>query len=86
MPVISRFYGIVIMMFFRDHQPPHFYAKYEGQIAVYSIKNCCLLAGKLPPQATRLIKEWTKIHEKALIQDWHLAQKEGKLKNIEPLL
>ncbi len=38
MPVISRFYGIVILMFFQDHNPPHFHAKYEGQLAVYSLK------------------------------------------------
>jgi len=52
MPVISRFYGIVILMFFQDHHPPHFHAKYEGQ----------------------------------LMEDWDIAQKEGKLKTIEPLL
>ena len=86
MPVISRFYGIVIMMFFQDHNPPHFHAKYEGQLAVYSIKDCSLIAGKLPPRATRLIKEWVKIHKNELMEDWKIAQKEGKLKTIEPLL
>ncbi len=85
MPVISRFYGIVILMFFKDHHPPHFHAKYEGRLAVYSIKSCRLLAGKLPPRATRLIKEWVKLHEKELMVDWQIAQKEGKLKTIEPL-
>lgn len=86
MPVISRFYGIVIMMYFQDHNPPHFHAKYEGQLAVYSIKGCRLIAGKFPPRATRLIKEWAKLHEKELTEDWKIAQKEGKLKSIEPLL
>ena len=85
MPVISRFYGIVILMFFQDHHPPHFHAKYEGQLAVYSIKGWRLLAGKLPLRATRLIKEWARIHEKELMEDWDLAQNEGKLKTIEPL-
>lgn len=86
MPVISRFYGIVILMYFQDHHPPHFHAKYEGQLAVYSIKGCRLLAGKLPARAARLIREWVKIHEKELTEDWDIAQKEGKLKTIEPLL
>ena len=86
MPVISRFYGIVILMFFKDHHPPHFHAKYEGALAVYSIKECRLLVGKLSPRASRLVKEWAKLHEKELMEDWYLAQKDGKLKSIEPLL
>lgn len=73
-------------MFFKDHNPPHFHAKYEGQLAVYRIKDRHLLAGKLPPRATRLIKEWARIHEKELLEDWNIAQKEGKLKTIDPLL
>ena len=86
MPVISRFYGIVILMFFQDHHPPHFHAKYEGQLAVFAVKGCRLLAGKLQPRAIRLIKEWAKIHEKELLEDWYIARKEGKLKTIEPLV
>ncbi len=85
MPVISRFYGIVILMFFQDHHPPHFHAKYERQLAVYSIKGRRVLAGKLSPRATRLVKEWAKIHEKDLMDDWRIAQKEGQLKMIDPL-
>ena len=65
---------------------PHFHAKYEGQLAVFGIKGCKLLAGKLPPRATRFIKEWARIHEKELMEDWDIAQKEGKLKTIEPLV
>ena len=86
MPVISRFYGILVMMFYREHQPPHFHAKYEGQVGVYGIKGCRLLAGKLPPRASRLIKEWTQRHENELMDDWRIARNAGKLKMIEPLL
>lgn len=86
MPVISRFYGIAILMFFQDHHPPHFHAKYEGQIAVFSIKGHRLLAGKLPPRAMRLVKAWAKLHERELMADWDIAQKDGKLKAIEPLI
>lgn len=74
------------MMFFKDHHPPHFHAKYEGQIGVYSIKGCRLIAGKLPPRANRFVKIWVKLHEKELIEDWNIAQKDGKLKLIEPLI
>jgi len=45
-----------------------------------------LIAGKLPPRATRLVKEWVKIHAAELMHDWAIAQKEGQLKTIEPLL
>jgi hypothetical protein len=86
MPVIARFYGIAILMFFQDHHPPHFHAKYEGQLGVFTIKGCRLIAGKVPPRAGRLVKEWAKIHEKELMEDWHVAQKSGKLKMIEPLI
>ncbi len=86
MPVISRFYGITIMMFFQDHHPPHFHAKYEGQIAVFGIKGCKLIAGKMPLRAVRLVKQWAKVHEMDLMEDWKIAQKDGKLKTIEPLI
>ena len=78
--------GSPFLMFFQDHHPPHFHAKYEGQIAVFSIKGCRVLAGKLPPRAMRLVKEWAKMHEKELMEDWDIAQKDGKLKSIEPLI
>ncbi len=85
MPVISRFYGIVIMMFFKDHNPPHFHAKYEGQIAVFDIRSRKILAGELPPQAVRLIQAWAKQHEKELLEDWDRAQNDKSLIPIQPL-
>ncbi len=51
-----------------------------------SVHGCLLIAGKLPPRATRLVREWAKIHKAELMNDWAIAQKEGKLKTIEPLL
>ena len=86
MPVISRFYGISIMMFFKDHHPPHFHAKYEGNIAVFTIKGCRLLVGDLHMHAKRLIREWAGLHEQELMSNWQRAQKDGGLKWIEPLL
>lgn len=86
MPVISRFYGISIMMFFKDHNPPHFHAKYEGRIAVFNIRTHRLLAGALPPQAGRLVREWLKMHEKELLENWHRAQNDRELKSIQPLV
>ena len=85
MPVISRFYGIVIMMFFKDHNPPHFHAKYEGRIAIFNIQTHRLMAGKLPPHALKLVREWLKGHEKELMENWARAQRDRQLKTIEPL-
>jgi len=85
MPIISRFYGIAIMMFFKDHNPPHFHAKYEGKVAVFNIKSGRKIVGDLPPQAQRLIKNWAKKHKAELLDNWDRAQKDGKLRHIEPL-
>ncbi|MBI2873750.1 MAG: DUF4160 domain-containing protein [Firmicutes bacterium] len=49
MPEISRFYGIVIRMFFADHNPSHFHAEYGGHEALISIETLALISGKLPP-------------------------------------
>ena len=86
MPVISRFYGISIMIFFKDHNPPHFHAKYEGRVAIFNIRTHRLIAGSLPPNAVRLVREWLKLHEKELMDDWNRAQTDKELKPIQPLV
>ena len=86
MPVISRFYGISIMIFFKDHNPPRFHAKYEDQVAVFNIRTHRLIAGSLPPNAVRLVRAWLKLHEKELMDDWNRAQTDKKLKPIQPLV
>jgi hypothetical protein len=85
MPVISRFYGIVIMIFFKDHNPPHFHAKYEGQIGIFNIRTHRMMAGRLPPNALRLVRKWLKLHERELLEDWIRAQSDRDLKPIQPL-
>lgn len=56
MPRISEFYGIVIEMFFRDHPPPHFHARYAGEEAVIEIATGEVIAGSIPPRARRLVR------------------------------
>lgn len=85
MPVISRFFGISILMYFQEHNPPHFHAKYEGQIGAFNITTGRMIAGKLSPNAVRLIKGWLKLHRDELLLDWQIAQDDGKLKYIDPL-
>lgn len=57
MPEISRFLGIIIAMFYKDHSPPHFHVRYNEYKATISIKDLALLNGKLPPKALGLVIE-----------------------------
>ena len=58
MPEISRFFGIVIQMYPRDHLPPHFHAVYAGADAIVGIQPVAVLVGRLSPRVTALIVEW----------------------------
>lgn len=57
MPEISRFLGIVIAMYYKDHQPPHFHAKYGNQTGVFAIDNLKLIEGQLPKRVISLVLE-----------------------------
>lgn len=85
MPAISRFYGIVITMFFNDHNPPHFPARYSGYKESISIKDLAILEGYLPPRAMGLVMEWASNHRKELLKNWYAARYERKLFPIKPL-
>ena len=60
MPEITRFYGIVIKLFFGDHPPPHFHAVYGEYIALVDINSLEIIEGDLPARARRLVVEWAK--------------------------
>ncbi len=85
MPTLSRFYGIVIGMFFDEHAPPHFHARYAEYEASIDIRNFSVLRGSLPPKALSLVVEWAAIHQKELMADWDLAMKHEELRSIDPL-
>ena len=85
MPTISRFYGIVIGMFFDEHAPPHFHVKYAEYEASIDIRNFSVLRGKLPPKALSLVVEWASLHQEELLEDWELAERHKDLKAIDPL-
>ncbi len=84
-PTISVFYGIVIAMYFNDHDPPHFHARYAEYRARVAIATGDPLDGELPVRAGRLVKEWTGLHRRELEEDWRLAQQLRPLNRIEPL-
>lgn len=85
MPEISRFYGIIIRMYFNDHNPPHFHAEYQGEQAEYSIKTLEILAGRVPDRANALILEWASIYRHELLLNWEKAQIPSEIDKIEPL-
>lgn len=85
MSTISRFYGIVIRMYFADHAPPHFHAVYGGEEAVVAIADGSVLRGGIPDRALRLVREWTELHRLELLDDWRRAQQPDPLLPIDPL-
>ena len=85
MPEISRFYGIIIYIYYDDHNPPHFHAVYGDLEAQISIDSLSLIAGHLPPRAFGLVIEWAVMHKKELVENWREAEKHQPLNKIEPL-
>ena len=85
MPEISRFFGVVIAMYYDDHTPPHFHARYGSQQASIDIASLDLLAGRLSPRVRGLVTEWASKHESELRENWELARAGAPLKRIEPL-
>ena len=74
MPEISRFFGIIVYMFFIDHNPPHFKVKYGEFEANILINNGNILDGDLPVNKLKLVQAWTEIHREELLQMWQSKQ------------
>jgi hypothetical protein len=85
MPEICRFYGILIAMFWDDHNPPHFHARYGEYKAVIEIGTLQVLDGSLPPRALGLVVEWASQHEEELMNNWDEARLRRPLGKIAPL-
>jgi len=85
MPEICRFYGIVIKMFFGDHDPPHFHAEYGADQALVSIDTLAVIAGRLPPRAMGLVTEWASLHRDELMAAWRRAKNLERPGKIDPL-
>jgi hypothetical protein len=85
MPVISRFYGIVVSMSHSDDGPPHFRARYWECEAIVGIDPILILRGDLPARVVGMVVEWAMQHQTQLLEDWRLAQSKSALLPIEPL-
>ncbi|HAH07838.1 MAG TPA: transcriptional regulator [Elusimicrobia bacterium] len=85
MPVISRFFGIVIFMFWREHRPPHFHAKYGDDEIVVDIRSGRVVGGDMSKRALALVQEWRKLRKAELLSEWELAEQKKALFPIKPL-
>jgi hypothetical protein len=85
MPEISRFFGIIIRMFYSDHEPAHFHAFYGEHEALIEIETLAVYRGALPRRALALVLEWAEAHRPELRQDWQRARAGEVLAPIAPL-
>lgn len=88
MPTISMFYGILVLMFFRDnrrHHLPHIHVRYQGSEAALAIEDGSVLDGSFPPKQLKLVQAWIEIHKDELMVDWELAVNGEEPFRIAPL-
>ena len=79
-------WGIVIAMYYREHAPLHFHAKYGPQRAQFSIADLRIMEGRLPPRVVSLVLEWAFQHREELLENWNLAERKEDLRKIRPLV
>lgn len=84
MPEISRFLGVVIAMYYNDHAPPHFHARYASFEITVSIRDG-VVEGKFPRRALALVMEWYTLHQVELLDNWQRARERTPLARIAPL-
>ena len=85
MPTISVFFGIIIRMFYREHNPPHFHAEYQGQSATFDFDGK-LLEGEIDSRtAKNLIRKWARLQGAELSRNWENMRQRKEFSKIEPL-
>ena len=84
MPIISRFLGIVNTMYWQDHAPPHFHAKY-GEYKITVDIQTGVVEGKFPKRALKHVLEWYELHQEELLNAWILCQQNENPETIKPL-
>lgn len=85
MPEISRFFGIIIRMYFDDHPPPHLHAIYGEHEAQISLNPIAVLQGSLPRRAQSMVVEWIALHQQELMDNWERLHEDQPAQKIEPL-
>lgn len=84
-PEISRFFGIIILMYYDEHNPPHFHARYGSDKAAIEIGSLRILEGRLPSRALGLVVEWASQHHEELLLNWEAARNDRPPQKISPL-
>jgi len=82
MPEISRFLGVIITMYFDEHNPPHFHVRYNEYRASVEIQSLNIIAGMLPAKVRGLVEEWAELHRDELLLMWQTQD----FRKIEPLV
>jgi hypothetical protein len=85
MPELSRFYGIVVQVYYGDHPPAHFHVEYAGSIAKIDIETLAVINGALPARVRGLVIEWASMHQDELREAFHKAANLQKPDKIDPL-
>lgn len=85
MPELSRFFGIIIRMYYDDHPPPHFHAVYGDAEAQIGIDPIAMLSGDLPRRAVSMVIEWAALHQTELFANWQLLRDNQPTQKIAPL-
>jgi len=84
-PEVSRFFGISIRMYYDDHHPPHFHAIYGGDEVEVGIDPITVLNGRLKRRALSMVLEWASDHQRELLDNWELLNRDEPPNRIEPL-
>lgn len=85
MPIISQFFGIIIRMFYDEHNPPHLHSEYQGNKAVFDFNGNIVKGNLKSKTATKLVREWIDLHVSELENDWELAREGKEINKIDPL-
>jgi len=85
MPTLSSFFGIVVSMYWNDHQPPHFHACYAENEVVIRLETLEVAAGSLPRRAMGLLLEWAGEHRAELRENWKRVHSQQPILPIAPL-
>ncbi len=88
MPVISMFYGVIVMMYYFDnrrHQLPHIHVQYSDEEAVITIPDGKVIEGSIRANKLKLVQAWIEIHQEDLMADWQLAVNGQQIFKINPL-
>lgn len=85
MPVVSTFFGIIVRMYYNEHNPPRIHVEYQSKKAVVDFQGNVLKGNLASRTALKLVREWADLHTNELVDDWNAARAGQVIKKIAPL-